>query len=216
MSMDPKNLPVGPSAPPGEAARPCGTPLIGTRTLVTPLQAAHTPTLYKHLGGNSNAWLWTHLPTGEFRTYEAFEAAIEAWSKSHDPAFYAVLSSPGSLGDTSSEDLEAVGILAYVAITPKFRRIEIGYVILGEPLRRSRQATEAFYLTLRHAFDDLGYARVEWKANRLNAPSLRAAERLGFSFDGIFRYAMTPYRAEQIRMYAGWRVWDGITLIRSI
>ncbi len=75
----------------------------------------------------------------------------------------------------------------YLNIVPGHLRVEIGSIILGERLARTRAATEAFFLMIKHAFEDLGYHRVEWKANHLNKPSCSAAARLGFVFEGIFR-----------------------------
>jgi RimJ/RimL family protein N-acetyltransferase len=68
--------------------------------------------------------------------------------------------------------------------------IEIGAILLSPELQRTRAATEAIYLMVRNAFDELGYRRVEWKCDSLNAPSRRAAERFGFLFEGIFRKHM--------------------------
>jgi RimJ/RimL family protein N-acetyltransferase len=121
-----------------------------------------------------------------YTTLSSFQEAIDAWSKSTESIYYAVLSGP----DPSTSSTEAIGIVGYLAIAPPMRRLEVGHVILGGQLTRSRQATEAFYLLLRHAFDELGYTRVEWKANNLNEPSKRAAERLGFLFEGVFRKHM--------------------------
>lgn len=84
-------------------------------------------------------------------------------------------------------DDEAVGMLSYISIVPDHRRLEIGSVIYGGALVRTRQATEAIHLAIRHAIDDLGYRRVEWKANNLNKPSAMAATRLGFTYEGVFR-----------------------------
>jgi RimJ/RimL family protein N-acetyltransferase len=75
-------------------------------------------------------------------------------------------------------------------ITPQFGVIEIGNIWFGTPMQRSTAATEAIYLLARHALDELGYRRLEWKCNALNAASRRAAERFGFSFEGIFRKHM--------------------------
>jgi RimJ/RimL family protein N-acetyltransferase len=185
-------LPAGFPAPSGPAVFPPGKPLVGQTTSVVPLRPAHAADLYKHLGGEENLARWVYMTRDGYRTFSAFEADITAWSESKDPVFYAVLtvrdkSAASSDSDPSSAPTEAVGILAYLAITPAFRRVEIGYVIFGQPLVRSRQATEAFYLFMRHAFDDLGYTRVEWKANKFNEPSVRAATRLGFFSEGVFR-----------------------------
>ncbi|KAK9475794.1 acyl-CoA N-acyltransferase [Lipomyces japonicus] len=109
----------------------------------------------------------------------------EDLSKTNDPFCYTVLSGPRD--DPKSEP---VGQMSYLNIVPSHRRIEIGSIIFGEQLKQTRAATEAFYLIIKHAFEDLGYLRVEWKANHLNKSSLAAAERLGFVFEGIFRKHM--------------------------
>ena len=82
------------------------------------------------------------------------------------------------------------GRLSYLRIDPAHRVIEVGNIIFTPALQRSRGATEAMYLMARHAFEDLGYRRYEWKCNALNQPSRRAALRLGFVFEGIFRQHM--------------------------
>ena len=79
---------------------------------------------------------------------------------------------------------------SYLRIEPEFGVIEIGHIWFGVPLQRTTAATEAIYLLARHAFDDLGYRRLEWKCNALNAASRRAAERFGFTFEGVFRQHM--------------------------
>jgi len=73
---------------------------------------------------------------------------------------------------------------------PEHGVIEIGHIWFAPTLRRTRQATEAIYLLARHAFDDLGYRRFEWKCDSLNQPSRRAAERFGFVYEGVFRQHM--------------------------
>ena len=183
-------VPAGLPAPPGEAVFPPGKPLAGQTTTVVQLRPAHAADLYKHLGGEENMARWVYMTREGYRTFSDFEADITAWSESRDSVFYAVLSArdkSAASSDPSSAPAEAVGIMGYLAVTPAFRRLEIGHVIFGQPLVRSRQATEAFYLFMRHAFDDLGYTRVEWKANKLNEASKRAALRLGFLPEGVFR-----------------------------
>ncbi|KAL2126306.1 hypothetical protein VTI74DRAFT_1210 [Chaetomium olivicolor] len=196
----PPPLLLGSHAPPGQAIFPPRRPLVGQTTALVPLQPAHATALYRHLGGEENLWRWTYMSSEGYPTFSAFQTAIAAWSESRDPAYYVVLSGPDTSAapwsssssslSPSSPSTEAVGLMAYMAVVPEFRRLEIGHVIFGQPLTRSRQATEAFYLFLRHAFDDLGYTRVEWKANRLNNPSMQAASRLGFLSEGVFRKHM--------------------------
>jgi hypothetical protein len=76
---------------------------------------------------------------------------------------------------------------SYLRITPEHGAVEIGHIWFGSTLKRTPAATEAIYLLARHVFDDLGYRRLEWKCNALNAPSRRAADRFGFTFEGVFR-----------------------------
>lgn len=110
-----------------------------------------------------------------------FDERTREWSESTDPFFFTVLT--GTESDPSSEP---AGVLTYLNIVPGQLRIEIGHIILGERLGRTRASTEAFFLMIQHAFE-MGYHRVEWKANNLNKPSLSAATRLGFVFEGVFR-----------------------------
>lgn len=180
--MTKKDLPVGPLASQREAIPPPHTALHGKHTSVVPLSPAHTASLYKHLGGEENSWRWTYMYSPGFPSLQACEADIALWSRDSQRTNYAVLTGPAS--DPASE---AAGILCYLAIVPEHRRLEIGSVILSERLRQTREATEAFYMFIRHAFEDLGYLRVEWKANNLNKPSVEAAKRLGFTFEGVFR-----------------------------
>jgi RimJ/RimL family protein N-acetyltransferase len=84
----------------------------------------------------------------------------------------------------------AEGRQALMRITPEHGVIEIGSILWGPRMARTRLATEALYLFARHAFDALGYRRFEWKCDALNAPSRRAALRFGFTFEGIFRQHM--------------------------
>jgi RimJ/RimL family protein N-acetyltransferase len=83
-----------------------------------------------------------------------------------------------------------MGYASYMRIEPAHRVIEVGSILFTSGLQRTYGATEAMYLMARHVFDDLGYRRYEWKCNALNAPSRRAAARLGFTFEGIFRQHM--------------------------
>jgi RimJ/RimL family protein N-acetyltransferase len=102
-----------------------------------------------------------------------------SWAaNSEDPLYFTLAPLP---------DERQLGIASYLRITPEFGVIEIGHILFGRPLQRTTAATEAIYLLARHAFDDLGYRRLEWKCNALNAASRRSAERFGFTFEGVFR-----------------------------
>lgn len=177
------SLPVGELVSLEPARSPTGVDLCGKHTWLTRLRACHSDSLFKHLGGESRLPLWTYMLTSGFTSTEECQTFISNASEKSDPFFYSVYDGPAE-----NPDSEIVGMMSYMNSVPAHRRIEIGSVILGEKLSKTRQATEAFYLFIKHAIDDLGYQRVEWKANHLNAPSLAAAERLGFTFEGIFRY----------------------------
>ena len=108
----------------------------------------------------------------------AFESWLTHYAKSEDPLFYSVV-------DNASGRAE--GRQALMRITPEHGVIEIGNILWGPTIARTRVATEALYLHARYVFDDLGYRRFEWKCNELNGPSKRAAQRFGFTFEGVFR-----------------------------
>jgi RimJ/RimL family protein N-acetyltransferase len=97
---------------------------------------------------------------------------------SEDPLYFAVVKPPEG---------RPLGLASYLRIKPEFGVIEIGHIWFGVPLQRTTAATEAIYLLAKRAFDHLGYRRLEWKCNALNGASRRAAERFGFTFEGVFR-----------------------------
>lgn len=176
--MDP---PVGPPAPATPATTPARVSLHGRYTSLVPVLPAHSESLFKHLGGEHNQRRWTYLNNEGPLDLDACKKLTQKWIQSEDPLFFTVLTRPAS--DPASEP---AGVASYMNIVPDHLRIEIGSIILGEKLGRTRAATEAFFLMIQHAFE-LGYHRVEWKANNLNKPSLAAAARLGFVFEGVFR-----------------------------
>jgi RimJ/RimL family protein N-acetyltransferase len=125
--------------------------------------------------------LWEHLPYGPFAGQAEFTAWLEQRAASADPLFYAVV---------DWESMRALGMASYMRIKPDNGVIEIGHIWFAPELQRTRKATEAIFLLARTAFDDLGYRRLEWKCDSLNLPSRRAAERFGFTYEGIFRQHM--------------------------
>jgi RimJ/RimL family protein N-acetyltransferase len=106
---------------------------------------------------------------------------VETCSRGDDPQFFALLNP-----DTG----KAVGMASYLRITPAAGVIEVGHISYAPRLQKTAAATEAMYLMMCRAFDELGYRRYEWKCDALNAPSRRAALRLGFTFEGAFRQAI--------------------------
>ncbi len=121
--------------------------------------------------------IWDYLSSGPYPTQEAFQTWLRDCSASADPVFFAV---------RDQRTGKASGMASYLNVHPKAGTIEIGHIWFSPALQRSPAATEALYLLLRHALDDLGYRRMEWKCNALNQASRRTAVRLGFSFEGIF------------------------------
>jgi RimJ/RimL family protein N-acetyltransferase len=122
--------------------------------------------------------IWTYLPDGPYDSAEHLRQML-SWAETSDDPLYFTLRSP--------PDGRPLGMASYLRIKPEFGVIEIGHIWFGVPLQRTTAATEAIYLLARQVFDDLGYRRLEWKCNALNAASRRAAERFGFSFEGVFR-----------------------------
>lgn len=122
---------------------------------------------------------WTYLPYGPFASLEEYRRWLEQCCCGSDPQFYAIV-------DTQSGS--AAGVASYLRITPASGSIEVGHLNYSPLLQRTAAATEAMYLMMARAFE-LGYRRYEWKCNALNAPSRAAAQRLGFSYEGVFRQA---------------------------
>lgn len=164
-------------------ARPSRAALEGRRVLVRALDAAadaealwaatHPPL--------APAGLWSYLFDGPYPDASALRAALERAQSSVDPLFFVLV--PHAVG-------RPCGYASYLRITPDHGVLEIGNILLGAGLARTAAATEAIYLLARRVFDELGYRRLEWKCNALNAPSRRAAERLGFAFEGVFECHM--------------------------
>jgi RimJ/RimL family protein N-acetyltransferase len=154
--------------------------------------------------------VWTYLPDGPYESIEHLRQTLSWAETSTDPLYFALV---------RLADERPLGWVSYLLITPEFGVIEIGHIWFAPELQRTTAASEAIYLLISHAFDDLGYRRVEWKCNALNAASRRAAERFGFMFEGVFRkhqivkscnrdtawYAITDDEWPAIR--AGFQTW---------
>lgn len=149
---------------------------------LVPLDAhAHAEALYEGSCGTAREHLWAYLFDGPFPDRAVFTASLKAKADSEDQIFYSIL---------DHQTGKALGHASYLRIEPAHRVIEVGSILYTPALQRTVGATEAMYLMARYIFDDLGYRRYEWKCNAINAPSRRAALRLGFTFEGIFRQHM--------------------------
>ena len=174
--------PVGPPLETQPARRPERTPLSGRFVRVVPLDAEHhSDNLFAGMGGTRQASLWTYMFDGPFGDRAAFADALKKRQATDDPLFFTIV---------DADSNRAIGIASYMRIEPAHCVIEVGGIVFSPDLQRKPGATEAMYLMARHVFEGLGYRRYEWKCDALNAPSRRAALRLGFTFEGIFRQHM--------------------------
>lgn len=160
--------------------RPAHTVLDGRTVRLEPLSVAHVPDLFTAYSADRAGRMWTYLAVGPFASEAEFAAWVGPLVSSEDPLFFAAM-------DKSSG--KAVGIVSYLRIDPVNGSIEVGWVTWSPLMQRSAISTEAHYLLMKHAFEELGYRRYEWKCNALNGPSMKAAERLGFTYEGTFRQA---------------------------
>jgi RimJ/RimL family protein N-acetyltransferase len=162
------------------AARPPRDPMIGRACRVEPLDpAAHGAQLHAANmldGAHDN---WTYLPYGPFPTLNDYSGWLTTVAAGADPMFHTIV---------DLETNEAVGVASYLRIDPGAGSIEVGHINYSPKLQRTVAGTEAMYLMMKRAFE-LGYRRYEWKCNALNAASRAAAQRYGFSYEGIFRQA---------------------------
>lgn len=155
--------------------------LRGQYVTLEPLDAdRHTPALWEAVRGHDELWAW--MSDGPFGSEADLYQAIAAKQASSSAVFLAII--------PEGHAPAAAGYASFLRMEPAHGVIEVGNILLAPQLQRTRAATEAMYLMGRHIFDDLGYRRYEWKCNALNEPSRRAALRLGFSFEGIFRQHM--------------------------
>jgi RimJ/RimL family protein N-acetyltransferase len=172
--------PVGRTLDGFEPARlPRNEILEGDWCQLTPLSSkAHASDLFAAFAHDADGRDWTYLPYGPFADLSAFEAWLGSVEAAADPFFYAVL---------EKQSTRAVGLLSLMRMVPAHACIEVGHVHFAPAIQRTAAATEAVFLACAYAFDELGYRRMEWKCDALNERSRRAAQRLGFEFEGVFR-----------------------------
>jgi RimJ/RimL family protein N-acetyltransferase len=167
---------------PHPAKPPAAVTLIGRDVRLVPLDPAiHSESLWSGAGGPKHAELWTYLTEGPFDDRESFDRALGRRATSLDRIYFAVV-------ETGSD--RALGYAALMRADIAHGVIEVGSILYTPALQQTRGGTEAMYLLAQHVFEDLGYRRYEWKCNALNIRSRRAALRLGFTFEGIFRQHM--------------------------
>lgn len=171
--------PLGPPVDPTPRPLPARITLRGQSVVLEPLHRRHAEELWQAAQQDLAAEeSWDYLSYGPFPSGEAMAAFVAGFASTHDPMAWAVR--PVTTGAVS-------GWLTLMDIQPAHAAIELGHIWFAPRMQRTRAATEAMFLLLRLAADDLGYRRLVWRCNALNAPSRRAAERLGFSYEGTLR-----------------------------
>ena len=130
-------------------------------------------------GTEEKELVWTYMGYGPFKNENSMCVWLQENAESSDPIFFTVHQKPSG---------RRVGMVSFLNLAPDVRRLEIGHIWYGLEAQRTKVNTEAVYLMLNEAFDRLRYRRVEWKCDSLNERSRSAANRLGFKFEGIFRY----------------------------
>lgn len=161
---------------------PARQTIAGSTVRLEPVDPARdTAALFAASHDRRDSLLWAYLSDGPFPDEDSFRLWLCSTVASVDPLFFTVI-------DQATN--QPSGMVSFMRIVPEHGVIEIGYIWFGPTLQRTRGATEAIYLLACHAFDDLGYRRLEWKCNALNERSRRAALRFGFSYEGIFRQHM--------------------------
>lgn len=166
---------LGPPVDPTPRPLPARAPVRGIHAVLEPLHVRHAAELWDAAQGADESW--DYLGYGPFPSREAMAAHVGDFASQHDPMAWAVR--PVSTGVVS-------GWLTLMEIQPRHAAIELGHIWFAPRMQRTRAATEAMFLLLNLAAD-LGYRRLVWKCNALNAPSRRAADRLGFTYEGTLR-----------------------------
>jgi RimJ/RimL family protein N-acetyltransferase len=162
--------------------RPPRTPVDGRHARIEPIDPErHAAELFEANAQDREGGMWTYMGYGPFASLADYHRWMESACLGEDPLFHAIR-------DKASG--RAAGVASYLRIDPPVGVIEVGHIALAPSLQKTAAATEAMYLMMARVFDELGYRRYEWKCDSLNAPSRRAAERYGFTFEGVFRQAV--------------------------
>ena len=152
--------------------------LEGKLVQLVPLKAEkHSFDLFDANTKDTEGKNWIYLPYGPFISIKKYSEWIKTVENGNDPVFFAII---------RKTDFKAVGVASYLRVKPNSGSIEVGHINYSPLLQNSTEGTEAMYLMMKWVFEN-GYRRYEWKCNALNIKSRNAAQRLGFSYEGIFR-----------------------------
>jgi RimJ/RimL family protein N-acetyltransferase len=181
--MGERDRPVGEPVEGGPAHVPPMAVIEGRFVRLEPLDAdAHAAGLFErsHASVEDEA-IWTYMTYGPFDGEGEMHSWLESNASSSDPSFFTVVEQASGA---------PAGVVSLMNIDPQMRRLELGHIWYVRSAQRGRANTEAAFLLLERAFERWGYRRAEWKCDALNARSRAAAERLGFTFEGVFRSHM--------------------------
>ena len=155
--------------------------LIGKYSYLEPVNVKkHSKDLFKNFSKDKKGIDWIYMPQGPFKNEISLKKYLKNKNLTGNPFFYTIY----------SKRLKTFcGLASYLRIKPQVGTIEVGYITYAKNLQRTVEATETMFLMMKNAFDKLGYRRYEWKCDNLNERSRKAALRLGFKFEGIFRQA---------------------------
>ena len=138
----------------------------------------HSKDLYNNFLRDKKNIIWKYLPYGPFKSYGSFKKWLKSFCLNKDPFFYAIY---------SKRYRQYCGMASYLRITPEHGSIEVGHINYSPILQNTVEGTEAMYLMMKNTFEVSRNRRYEWKCNNLNSASKKAAKRLGFKFEGVFR-----------------------------
>ena len=164
-----------------KAKLPFKKKLMGNYAILEPLQIKkHSIALFKSFLTDKSKNMWTYMPYGPFKNLKTFEIYLKKHCLKKTPFFYAIFSKRFN---------KFCGLASYLRMKPEIGTIEVGWITYAPILQNTLEGTEAMYLMMKNVFDNLGYRRYEWKCDNLNSKSKKAALRLGFKYEGLFRQA---------------------------
>ena len=190
--MSPSTPPTPPPRRINDLGQPIGVALPGWRGAEPPNREAmtgrlcrlealraetHAKALHDAYAADRDGGNWTYLPYGPFESADAYRRWVETMQDRDDVVAFAI---------ADAKDARPLGVATYLRIDAPNGSIEVGHLSYSPALQRTPTSTEAMYLMMRRVFEDWGYRRYEWKCDSLNAPSLAAAKRLGFRYEGTF------------------------------
>ena len=162
-----------------KAKTPLRKKLMGEYVILEPINLTkHVTQLYKNFSADKKNIIWNYLPYGPFKNIKDFKTWLAKNCLTKDPFFYAIY---------SKRHMQYCGMASYLRITPDHGSIEVGHINYSPLLQNTVEGTETMYLMMTNAFEQLGNRRYEWKCNNLNNDSKKAALRLGFTYEGVFR-----------------------------